>query len=165
MWCLEALLKINVPGWGLPQPYPLRYHPEILKLRRFVAGLPVRADYKLQLRRTIYRYADHFLSGVFLCPEIGGTTKTNCSSWHWVIGTKSTWRAFFRIANMHHRDTLMNIEEFLAYTRLQDQIDQNLLEIGAIECRWKPDTESPETAQSELNKSTTAMNKADSSPE
>ena len=26
----------------------------------------------------------------------------------------------------------MNREEFLAYTRLQDKIDQNLLEIGAI---------------------------------
>lgn len=70
MWCLETLHKINAPGWCLPQPHPLRYHPEILKLRSFVAGLPVRADYKLQLRRTIYKYADHFISGAFLHPGI-----------------------------------------------------------------------------------------------
>lgn len=68
MWCLETLHKINASGGGLAQHHPLRYHPEIVKLRRFVAGLPVRADYKLQLRRTIYRYADHFISGTFLRP-------------------------------------------------------------------------------------------------
>lgn len=70
MWCLETLHKINAPGWGLAEPHPLRYHPEFLKLRRFVAGLPVRADYKLQLKRTIYRYADQFISGAFIRPGV-----------------------------------------------------------------------------------------------
>lgn len=70
MWCLETIQKINQPGFERQLPHPLRYHPELLRLRRFVNGIPVRDDYKMQLKRTIYRYADLFISGAFLRPRV-----------------------------------------------------------------------------------------------
>jgi hypothetical protein len=79
--------------------------------------------------------------GFFFVLEFGGTTKTNCSSWHWVIGTKSTCCAFFRMANMHHREAKMNRDEFLAYTRIQDQIDQDLLASGVVKQLRSPNSE------------------------
>lgn len=37
--------------------------------------------------------------------------------------------------------SVMSEEEFRAYSRIQEKIDQNLLEIGAINRRWFPESE------------------------
>lgn len=44
----------------------------------------------------------------------------------------------------------MNREEFLAYTRIQDQIDQNLLEVGAVQQLRSPDSELTEEEMAAL---------------
>ncbi len=62
MWCLESLKKINEPGFDIPEPHPLRYHPRILSVRRFVNGMSVPYEYKMRLKRSIYIYADQIIS-------------------------------------------------------------------------------------------------------
>ena len=62
MWCLETLEKINAPGFERAEPHPLRYHPRIVALRRFVNSLPVPYDYMMRLRRSIHRYADQIIA-------------------------------------------------------------------------------------------------------
>lgn len=62
MWSLETLEKINAPGFERPQPDPLRYHPRIVALRRFVNSLQVSYDYKMRLKRSIHRYADQIIA-------------------------------------------------------------------------------------------------------
>ena len=62
MWCLETLNKINAPDFERQQPHPLRYHPRIVALRRFVISLPVPYEYKMRLKRSIHRYADQIIA-------------------------------------------------------------------------------------------------------
>ena len=62
MWCLVTLEKINAPGFERPKPDPLRYHPRIVAVRRFVNALPVPYDYKMRLKRSIHRYADQIIA-------------------------------------------------------------------------------------------------------
>lgn len=62
MWCLETLAKLNSPGYKRPLPHPLRYHPKILSVRRFVKSLPVSYEYQMRLRRSIYLYADQIIA-------------------------------------------------------------------------------------------------------
>ena len=62
MWCLETLAKLNAPGYERPLPHPLRYHPKILSVRRFVNSMPVPYEYKMRLKRSIHRYADQIIA-------------------------------------------------------------------------------------------------------
>lgn len=62
MWCLETLEKLNAPGYERPLPHPLRYHPKILSVRRFVNSMPVPYEYKMRLKRSIYLYADQIIA-------------------------------------------------------------------------------------------------------
>ena len=62
MWCLETLNKINAPDFVRQQPHPLRYHPRIVALRRFVISLPVPYEYKMRLKRSIHRYAEEIIA-------------------------------------------------------------------------------------------------------
>ena len=62
MWCLETLNKINAPDFERQPPHPLRYHPRIVALRRFVISLPVPYEYKMRLKRSIHRYADQIIA-------------------------------------------------------------------------------------------------------
>ena len=62
MWCLETLNKINAPDFERQQPHPLRYHPRIVALRRFVISLPVPYEYKMRLKRSIHLYADQIIA-------------------------------------------------------------------------------------------------------
>ena len=62
MWCLETLVKLNAPGYERPLPHPLRYHPKILAVRRFVKSLPVSYEYQMRLRRSIYLYAEQIIA-------------------------------------------------------------------------------------------------------
>lgn len=71
MWCLETLNKLNDPSYALPEPHPLRYHPRILSVRRFVNGMPVPYQYKMRLKRSIYLYADQIISRPVYAPGEG----------------------------------------------------------------------------------------------
>lgn len=62
MWCLETLAKLNDPGYEIPKLHPLRYHPRVLAVRRFVNAMPVQCHYKLRLKRSICIYADQLIS-------------------------------------------------------------------------------------------------------
>ena len=62
MWCIETLNKINAPDFERQQPHPLRYHPRIVALRRFVISLPVPYEYKMRLKRSIHRYAEEIIA-------------------------------------------------------------------------------------------------------
>lgn len=61
MWCLETLGKLNDPRYEIPKPHPLRFHPRILAVRRFVNAMPVQYQYKMRLKRSIYLYADQII--------------------------------------------------------------------------------------------------------
>ena len=71
MWCLETLDKLNASGYERPLPNPLRYHPKILKVRRFVNSMPVPYDYKMRLKRSIYRYAEQIIAYPVSTPDSG----------------------------------------------------------------------------------------------
>ena len=71
MWCLETLAKLNSPGYERALPHPLRYHPKILSVRRFVKSLPVSYEYQMRLRRSIYLYADQIIAYPASSPESG----------------------------------------------------------------------------------------------
>ncbi len=62
MWCLETILKINAPGYESLEPNPLRYHPRIVAIRRFVNSLPVPYEYRMRLKRSIHIYADQIIA-------------------------------------------------------------------------------------------------------
>lgn len=61
MWSLETLAKLNTPGYERQLPHPLRYHPRIVAVRRFVNSLPVQYEYQIRLKRSIHRYADQII--------------------------------------------------------------------------------------------------------
>ena len=71
MWCLETLKKLNAWSSTPPQSHPLRYHPRIMVLRRFVNGLPVASDYKQLLVRNIYVLAEAIISRPVYAPDEG----------------------------------------------------------------------------------------------
>ena len=71
MWCLETLDKLNAPGYERRLPNPLRYHPKILQVRRFVNSMPVPYDYKMRLNRSIYRYAEQIIAYPVSTPDSG----------------------------------------------------------------------------------------------
>lgn len=62
MWCLETLKMINFPGFERVEPHPLRYHPRIVAVRRFVNSFPVPYEYEMRLKRSIHRYADQIIA-------------------------------------------------------------------------------------------------------
>lgn len=62
MWCLETMNKLNDPLYEIPKPHPLRYHPRILAVRRFVNRMPVPYQYKIRLKRSLYLYADQIIN-------------------------------------------------------------------------------------------------------
>lgn len=71
MWCLDTLNKLNAPGYERHLPHPLRYHPKILSVRRFVNSMPVPYEYKMRLKRSIHRYADQIIAYPDYPPERG----------------------------------------------------------------------------------------------
>lgn len=71
MWCLETLEKLNAFDYRMPEPHPLRFHPRIVKVRRFVNSMPVPYEYKMRLKRSIYRYADQIIAYPDYQPERG----------------------------------------------------------------------------------------------
>lgn len=71
MWCLETLDKLNAPGYERRLPNPLRYHPKILQVRRFVNSMSVPYDYKMRLKRSIYRYAEQIIAYLASAPDSG----------------------------------------------------------------------------------------------
>lgn len=71
MWCLDTLNKLNAPGYERHLPHPLRYHPKILTVRRFVNSMPVPYEYKMRLKRSIHRYADQIIAYPDNQPENG----------------------------------------------------------------------------------------------
>jgi len=71
MWCRETLKKLNAWADTPPERHPLRYHPRILALRKFVKGLPVSPDYKHQLVRNIYVLAEEIVSRPVYAPGEG----------------------------------------------------------------------------------------------
>lgn len=58
----------------------------------------------------------------------------------------------------------MNREEFLAYTRIQDQVDQNLLEIGAVKRLRSPSSELTEEELAALESIETSEATSSNSP-
>lgn len=62
MWCLETLEKLNASGYVLQKQNPLRYHPRIVALRRFVNSLNVPYEYQMRLKRSIHRYGDQIIA-------------------------------------------------------------------------------------------------------
>ncbi len=62
MWCLETLEKLNTLGYERFAPHPLRYHPRIVAVRRFVNTMPVPYEYEMRLKRSIHRYADQIIA-------------------------------------------------------------------------------------------------------
>ena len=88
MWCLETLEKINASGFERPKPDPLRYHPRVLAVRRFVNDLPVPYEYKMRLKRSIHRYADQIIARpVYGAPGMACPTRRRYSRSRWGIGT------------------------------------------------------------------------------
>ena len=71
MWCLETLEKLNASDYRMPELHPLRFHPRILKVRRFVNSMPVPYEYKMRLKRSIHRYADQIIAYPDYPPERG----------------------------------------------------------------------------------------------
>ena len=71
MWCLETLNKINAPDFERQQPHPLRYHPRIVALRRFVNSCPVPYEYKMRLKRSIHIYAEEIIARPVYGPMFG----------------------------------------------------------------------------------------------
>lgn len=71
MWCLETLKKLNAWEDTSPHRHPLRYHPRIMALRRFVNALPVSLDYKHLLVRNIYALAEEIISRPEYAPDEG----------------------------------------------------------------------------------------------
>lgn len=71
MWCLATLEKLNASDYRMPEPHPLRFHPRILKVRRFVNSMPVPYEYKMRLKRSIHRYADQIIAYPDYPPERG----------------------------------------------------------------------------------------------
>ena len=71
MWCLETILKLNAPGYERLEPNPLRYHPRIVSLRRFVNSLPVSYEYRMRLKRSIHRYAEQIIARPVYSPDDG----------------------------------------------------------------------------------------------
>lgn len=63
MHSLETLIRLNAE-FGQPESpnRQLRHHPRIISLRRAVATLPVDAQYRRWLFRSINRYADQFVA-------------------------------------------------------------------------------------------------------
>lgn len=68
MWSLETLHSLNTQGFSRPEPHPLRYHPRILSLRRFVSALPVVYEYRMRHKRSIYLYADQIIARPVYAP-------------------------------------------------------------------------------------------------
>lgn len=88
MWCLETLDKINAPTFEKQLPHPLRHHPRIDALRRFVNSLQVSCDYKMRLKRSIHRYADQIIARpVYGAPGMACPTRRRYSRSRWGIGT------------------------------------------------------------------------------
>ena len=71
MWCLETLEKLNASDYRMPEPHPLRFHPRILKVRRFVNSMPVPYEYKMRLKRSIHLYADQIVERPVYAPGEG----------------------------------------------------------------------------------------------
>ena len=71
MHSLETLTSMNAATQDRHTPHPLHLHPRIVELRKFVDALPVDGEYKLRLRRSIWRYADQFISRPIYAPEEG----------------------------------------------------------------------------------------------
>ena len=62
MWCLETLMKINALGFERPDPDPLRYHPRIVAVRRYVNSMRVPYEYKMRLKRSINHKAKQIIA-------------------------------------------------------------------------------------------------------
>lgn len=60
MWGIEEIKRINDPSCIRHEPHPLRFHPAILRVRRFVNSLPVDYVYKMRMKKNIYALAEVF---------------------------------------------------------------------------------------------------------
>lgn len=60
MWGIEEIKRMNDSSWIRNEAHPLRYHPAILRVRRFVNSLPVDYVYKMRMKKNIYALAEVF---------------------------------------------------------------------------------------------------------
>lgn len=72
MWDLETITRMNAEE----QPrrsdsHPLRHHPRIVTLRIFASRVPVGAEYRARLTRSIWMYAEQIVGRPVHAPEEG----------------------------------------------------------------------------------------------
>ena len=73
MWDLKTIIRMNAAEQPRrPDPHPLRHHPRIVALRIFASRVPVGAEYRARLTRSIWMYAEQIVGRPVHAPEQGG---------------------------------------------------------------------------------------------